>query len=67
MDRFEKFFFCLLSLGQGKVLGKKKFGVLKKKIRGFFCSQFTVFLQDVNTTIGRSPEIPDSGKAASLI
>ena len=55
MDRFEKFFFCLLSLGQGKVLGKKKFGFSKK---------FRIILQNVNTTIGRSPETPDSGKAA---
>ena len=42
----------------------KKFGFSKKKIRGFFCSQSRIILQNVNTTIGRSPETPDSGKAA---
>ena len=44
-------------------LGKKNLD-FRKKFRGFFCSQFRIILQNVNTTIGRSPETPDSGKAA---
>ena len=36
----------------------KKIGFLKRKICGFFCSQFQIILQNVNSTIGQSPETP---------
>ena len=49
-------------------------GFKQKKIRVFVCSQFRIILQDVNTTIGRIPEIypiaakplEASGEAASI-
>ena len=59
-----KILFLLVQSWSGEGFRQKNFGLSKKEIRGFFCSQFQIFLQNVDTTIGRSPKTPDSGKAA---
>ena len=56
--------FSLVPSWSGEGFRQKKTLDFRKKNRGFFRSQFRIILQNVNTNIGRSPETPDSGKAA---
>ena len=56
--------YLLVQSWSGEGFRQKKIWIFEKKFRGFFCSQFRINLQDVNTTVGRSPETPNSGKAA---